>query len=51
VWRPDGKRPFGRPGNRWGIILKWVFKKFGREAWTGMLWVRTGTGSGRLWAQ
>jgi len=24
VW---GKRPLGRPRRRWGIILKWFFKK------------------------
>jgi hypothetical protein len=22
-----GKRPMGRPRRRWGIILRWIFKK------------------------
>ena len=30
------------------IILKWIFKKFDGEAWTGLLRLRTGTGSGRF---
>jgi len=23
-------------------ILKWIFKKSGREAWTGFIWLRIG---------
>jgi hypothetical protein len=23
-----------------GIILKWIFKKYDGEAWTGLMWVR-----------
>jgi hypothetical protein len=30
------------------IILKWIFKKWDGEAWTGLLWLRIGTGGGRL---
>ena len=30
------------------IILKWIFKKFDGEAWTGLLRLRIGTGRGRL---
>ena len=30
------------------IILKWIFKKFYGEAWTGLLRLRIGTGRGRL---
>jgi len=26
------------------IRLKWIFKKWGREAWTGLIWLRIGTG-------
>ena len=25
------------------IILKWIFKKYGEEAYNGLLWLRTGT--------
>jgi hypothetical protein len=30
------------------IILKRFFKKWDGEAWTGLLWLRIGTGSGCL---
>jgi hypothetical protein len=26
--KPEGKRLHGRPRYRWGIILKWIFKKY-----------------------
>ena len=28
VGKPEGKRPLGRPRLRWGIILRWIFKKW-----------------------
>jgi hypothetical protein len=28
------------------IMLKWIYKTDG-EAWSGVLWLRTGTGGGR----
>jgi hypothetical protein len=28
VGKPEGKRTLGRPGRRWGIILRWTFKKW-----------------------
>ena len=28
------------------IILKWIFKRWDREAWAGLLWLRTVTLSG-----
>jgi hypothetical protein len=28
VWRPEGRRPLGRPRRRLRIILKWIFKKW-----------------------
>jgi hypothetical protein len=30
------------------IILRWVFKKWDGEAWTGLIWLRIGTGGGLL---
>jgi hypothetical protein len=46
VWvgTPEGKRPLERPRTRWEGILKWIFKKWNGEAWTGLIWFRTGTG-------
>jgi hypothetical protein len=26
------------------IILKWIYKKWNREAWTELIWLRIGTG-------
>jgi hypothetical protein len=46
--RPDGKRPLERPRRRWEDILKSMFKEWGGEAGTGLLWIRTETGGGRL---
>jgi hypothetical protein len=30
------------------IILTWILRKWGRGAWTGFIWLRVGTGGGRL---
>jgi hypothetical protein len=35
------------PGVDRRVILKYVFKKWDGEAWTGSIWLRIGTG-GRL---
>jgi hypothetical protein len=29
-------------------ILKWIFKKWDREPCTGLIWLRIGTGGGRM---
>jgi hypothetical protein len=44
VWKPDGKRPLGRPRRRWSVLLKQIFKKWDREAWTGLICLRMGAG-------
>jgi hypothetical protein len=30
------------------IILKWIYKEWDGEAWTGLIWLRIGVGGGRL---
>jgi hypothetical protein len=30
------------------VILKWIFYKWYREAWTGLSWIRLGTVGGLL---
>ena len=30
------------------IILGWIFRKWDVEAWTGSIWLRTGTSGGHL---
>jgi hypothetical protein len=46
VGKPKGKRPLGRPMCRWRI-LRWIFRS-GIGAWTGLNWLRIGTGGERL---
>jgi len=32
----------------WRIILRWIFRKWDVGAWTGLIWLRIGTGDGHL---
>jgi len=34
----------GRPSVDGKATLKWVFQKWDGEAWTGLIWLRKGTG-------
>jgi hypothetical protein len=36
------------PGADGRIILRWVFRKWDMGVWTGMSWLRIGTGDGNL---
>jgi hypothetical protein len=45
VGRPEG-RELGDPGVDGRIMLKWILKWDG--AWTGLSWLRIGTGGGLL---
>jgi len=47
VGKPDGKRPPGRQRRRWGIILRWSFRKWEVGVWTGSSWLRIGTGTSK----
>jgi hypothetical protein len=37
------------PGVDGRTILKWMFRKWHREEWTGLIWLRTGTGGRLSW--
>jgi hypothetical protein len=43
-----GRRPLGRPRRRWEDNIKIDLQELGWGAWTGFLWLRTGTGGGLL---
>jgi len=47
VGKPEGNRPFGRPRRRWEDV-RWIFRKWGMEIWTGSSWLRLGAGGGHL---
>jgi len=45
VRRHEGKRSLGRPRCRWGKYLNGSAGT-GMEVWTGLIWLRIGTGDG-----
>jgi hypothetical protein len=48
VGRPEGRRPLGRPRRRREGNIKMDFQEVGWGAWTGLSWLRIGTGGGLL---
>jgi hypothetical protein len=48
VGRPEGRRPLGRPRRRWEDNIKMDVQVVGWGAWTGLIWLRIGTGDGLL---
>jgi hypothetical protein len=46
VGKPDGKRPLGRVDGR--IILRWIFRRWDMAVWSGLSWLRIGTGGWQL---
>jgi len=48
VGKPEGKRPLGRPRHRWEDNIKMYLQEVGWGAWTGLIWLRVGTGGGHL---
>jgi hypothetical protein len=43
VGKPEGKRPLGRP-RVGGWILGWILERWDGMMWTGLVWLRIGTG-------
>ena len=48
VEKPEGKRPLGRHSYRWEDNIKMDLHKVVWAAWTGLIWLMTGTGGGHL---
>jgi hypothetical protein len=48
VGKPEGKNHLEDPGIDGLIILRWIFRKRDVGAWTGLIWLRIGTGGGHL---
>jgi hypothetical protein len=48
VVKPGGKRPMGRPRCRWKDSIKTKLQEVGCGVWTGLSWLRIGTGGGQL---
>jgi hypothetical protein len=43
VGRPEERRPVG-----WEECITFIIQKWGGELWTGLIWLRIGTGGGLL---
>jgi hypothetical protein len=48
VGKPEEKRPLGRRRRRWENNIKTDFRKGDVRVWTGLIWLRIGTGGGHL---
>jgi hypothetical protein len=48
VGKPEGKRPLGRPWHRWEDNIQMDLREVGCGAWTGLMWLRIGTGGVHL---
>ena len=48
VGHPEGRRPLGRPRHKWEDNIKMDLQEVEWEAWTGLIWLRKGTGGKHL---
>jgi len=48
VGKPEGRRPHGRPRRGWEDNIKMDSQGVGCGAWSGLIWLRIGTGGGVL---
>ena len=48
VGKPEERNHLGDPDVDGRIILRWIFRKWDVEVWTGLIWFRIWTGGGQL---
>jgi hypothetical protein len=50
VGKPEGRRRLGRPRRRWldNNVLGWIIERLDGVMWTGLVWLRIGTGGDLL---
>jgi hypothetical protein len=48
VGEPEGKKQLVRPRRRWEENIKMDFQEVGWGVWSGLIWLRIGTGGGNL---
>jgi len=48
VGKPEGKRPLAGPRHRWEDNTEMDLQEVEWGTWTGLIWVRIGTGGGEL---
>jgi len=48
VGKPEGMKPLGRSRHRWEDNIKMDLQEVGCGVWTGLSWLRIGTGGGHL---
>jgi len=46
--KPEGQRSFGRPRRGWEDNIKINFQELEWRTWTGLIWLRIGTGGWHL---
>jgi len=51
VGKPEGKNYLKDPDINGWIILRWIFRKWDVEVWTGLSWLSIGTGGRLLYTQ
>jgi hypothetical protein len=48
VRKSEGMKPLGRPRHRWVFNIKMDLQEVGWGAYSGLIWLRRGTGGGHL---
>ena len=48
VWKPEGKKPLGRPRRRWEDNIEMDLQEVGWGSRTGLIWLSVATGGGHL---